>query len=200
MGMGDHELKRTCETSSFESDIDNGTCVTCNCTVTWDEASQDDEVCIRTKPRCTKSVDEHVDWRASCLHSTRCAVELEHQLSALRAQLTNWQRVAEEQSKALEQAVRERDEARASSPSIKTRATMNGRRLTLDEIEAKAKQSIAISECLELNDDLARFTLRVLPVIRQAETWCDLAIDGDRTGQDDRTLERVITAARRTEG
>jgi hypothetical protein len=65
--------------------IDSGTCVTCNCTVTYDEASAEDEVCIRTKPHCTKPEDEHVDWRATCLHVQRCAANAEAELRELRA-------------------------------------------------------------------------------------------------------------------
>jgi hypothetical protein len=59
--------------------IDNGVCTACNCTVTYNEACTDDEVCIRSKPYCTKSDDERVDWRVSCLHATECALKAERE-------------------------------------------------------------------------------------------------------------------------
>ena len=66
--------------------IDNGICTACNCTVTYDESSTEEEVCIRTKPYCTKSEDEHVDWRASCLHATACAQKAEAEVASLRSE------------------------------------------------------------------------------------------------------------------
>jgi hypothetical protein len=56
--------------SGRDENVDNGECVSCGLTVSYDEAREDwDEVCIRTKPYCTKSDDEHVDWRATYLNA-----------------------------------------------------------------------------------------------------------------------------------
>ncbi len=74
------------------SDIDNGTCTMCNLPVSYDETtiedggSRDDETCLRTKPYCTNE-DEHVDWRATCLHVTECARKAETRIATLEALL-----------------------------------------------------------------------------------------------------------------
>lgn len=77
------DVYRRIETGG-DPNIDDGVCVTCNMEVTYDEASQDDEVCIRTKPYCTKHVDEHVDWRATCKHVEKCLAAVEADLAKHR--------------------------------------------------------------------------------------------------------------------
>ncbi len=85
------------------SDIDNGICTMCNLPISYDETTiedggtRDDESCLRTKPYCTNE-DEHVDWRATCLHVQECARKAEALLATA---------VAERDA-----AVRERDELR----------------------------------------------------------------------------------------
>lgn len=72
-----------------ESTIDNGVCVSCDMPVTYDEAHPEwDEMCVRTKPYCTKSPDERMDWRASykMVHALCAAANAEN--DSLRAQLS----------------------------------------------------------------------------------------------------------------